>query len=139
MKSKKAKAFFLFVEAWFLLSLSKIIILFFPFKFIASKIGLPQSETSFENPLSTIVSGIHVAIMRGAKYSFFRSKCYDQALATTIMLKRRKLSSTLYFGLHKSDTQLSAHAWVRCGQFIVSGKLGYENFTPVAWFGSHSS
>jgi hypothetical protein len=139
MKLKKTKVFCLFVEAWFLLSLSKLIILFFPFKFIASKIGSPQSETSFENQVSGIVSDIHIAVMRGAKYTFFSSKCYDQALATTFMLKKRKIASTLYFGLHKVDAQLSAHAWVRCGQFIVSGKHGHENFTPVAWFGAHSN
>ena len=138
MRVTTIKEYLLFVESWVLLSLSKLMILFFPFKFIASKIGYPQSETDHENQIGSNVSDIQIAVTRGAKYIFFRSKCYDQALATTFMLKRRGISSTIYFGVNKDGAQLSAHAWVRCGQLIVSGRRGHEKFTPVAWFGSHS-
>ena len=138
MRVKTIKEYLLFVESWFLLSLSRLMILFFHFKFIASKIGDPQTETSSEIDVDSIVADIQIAVARGVKYSFFNSKCYDQALATTFMLKRRGISSTIYFGLNKDGSQLSAHAWVRCGQLIVSGSRGYEKFTPVAWFGSHS-
>lgn len=138
MRLKSSKEYLLFVEAWVLLSLSKMMILFFHFKFIASKIGDPQSETSSEIDLDSIVADIQISVARGVKYSFFKSKCYDQALATTFMLKRRGISSTIYFGLNKDEGHLSAHAWVRCGRLIVSGRGGYEKFTPVAWFGSYS-
>jgi len=77
-------------------------ILFFHFKFIASKIGDPQTETSSEIDVDSIVADIQIAVARGVKYSFFNSKCYDQALATTFMLKRRGISSTIYFGLNKA-------------------------------------
>ena len=139
MISKIIKEYFLFVEAWTFLSFSKLIILFFPFKVIASKIGIPQLETSSEIHVDNSVEDIQIAVRRGVKYVFFASKCYDQALAITFMLKRRKISSTIYFGLNKIEDQLYAHAWVRCGQLIVSGKGGYENFTPVAWFGTNTN
>jgi hypothetical protein len=136
MKLHSTKEYFLFIEASVLLGISKLMILFFPFKSIASKIGLPQTETSYSNPIESKVLAIQIAVIRGAKYICFSSKCYDQALATTFMLKRRGISSTIYFGLNKVDGQLAAHAWVRCGQLIVSGMGGHEKFTPVAWFGT---
>jgi hypothetical protein len=137
----KRKTFFdyiLFLEAWMYLSFSKLLILLFPFKKIAAMIGRPQIETPKENMDDTIIEEIEISVIRAIKYALFTSKCYDQALATTFMFKRRRISSTIYFGLHKGAEQLLAHAWVRCGDKIVSGKLGYERFTPVAWFASHN-
>lgn len=127
-----------FIEAWLFISLAKLMILFIPFKKIAARIGVPKFESNFENQSNETVDEIRIAMIRGVKYVFFSSKCYDQALASTFMLKRRHISSTIYFGLNKIDGQLSAHAWVRCGQVIVSGKKGYENYTPVAWFGTQA-
>ncbi len=135
MNRKTLLDYLLFLEAWLYLCLAKPLIVFFPFKRIASFIGKSQVESSEEINADKIINDIEIAIIRGVKFAFFSSKCYDQALATTFMLKRRKFSSTIYFGLYKESDQLTAHAWVRCGNKIVSGKLGYERFTPVAWFG----
>ncbi len=135
MKTKSISDYTLFVEAWIYLSLSKLLIVFIPFKKIASLLGDPQVEIVKEVIDFTNLNNIEISIIRAVKYVLFASKCYDQALATTFMLKKRKLSSTIYFGLHKEAGQLLAHAWVRCGDKIVSGKLGHERFTPVAWFG----
>lgn len=99
-------------------------------------IGESQAETPKDSIDSTIIQCIEISIIRAVKYVLFTSKCYDQALATTLMLKSRNIPSTIYFGLHKEDGELLAHAWVRCGDKIVSGKLVHEKFTPVAWFGS---
>jgi hypothetical protein len=138
VKRKTFLDYTLFLEAWMYLSFSKLLILLFPFKKIAAMIGLPQIESPKENMDDTIINDIAISVIRAIKYALFTSKCYDQALATTFMLKRRRISSTIYFGLHKEAEQLLAHAWVRCGDKIVSGKLGYERFTPVAWFASHN-
>jgi hypothetical protein len=138
MKIKSIRDYWLFFEACFFLNLSKLMILFFSFKKIAARIGIPQYETNFECQNNEAVDEIQIAVVRAVKYVFFSSKCYDQALASTFMLKRRDIASTIYFGLDKMDDQLSAHAWVRCGRVIVSGKVGFEKYTPVAWFGTQS-
>jgi len=137
----KRKTFFdytLFLEAWIYLIFAKLSILFFSFKKIAAMIGISQVESPKELLEDKLIQDIEVSMIRAVKYSFFKSKCYDQALATTFMLKRRRISSTIYFGLHKETDQLLAHAWVRCGKKIISGKAGFDRFTPVAWFGSHN-
>jgi len=45
------------------------------------------------------------------------------------------ISSTLYIGVGKDEERkLTAHAWLRCGPFIVTGKEEMKRFTPVAFF-----
>jgi hypothetical protein len=138
VKRKTFNDYSLFLEAWVYLYLAKLLIIFFPFKKIAALIGKSQTESPNEMIGNSQVYNIEIAVIRAVKFVFFSSKCYDQALATTFMLKRRKISSTIYFGIQKENEQLIAHAWVRCGEKIVSGRLGFERFTPIAWFGSHN-
>ena len=136
MKNRKLDDYLFFYEAWIFLHISKAIILFFPFKKIAAKIGVSQVETTKDSLTDNQLLLVIISLQRAVKYAIHRSKCYDQALAAKFMLNRRQLPSTLYFGLSKEDNQLSAHAWVRCGDRIVIGKRGFEKYTPVAWFGT---
>ena len=138
MKRNNLYDYVLFTEAWLFLNFAKLLIIVFPFKRISALIGNPQVESPRKIVEEKVIMEIEVSILRGIKYVFFTSKCYDQALATTFMLKRRKIASTIYFGLHKEDEQLTAHAWVRCGEKIISGRTGHERFTPVAWFGTNN-
>jgi len=128
-----------FMEAWILLHISKLFIHFMPFKKIAGKIGKLQVESSKFPINSAKINDVEHAVRRASRFCLHESKCYDQALTGKFMLKRRNLSATIYFGLAK-DTQngLSAHAWVRCGSRIVTGKKGMENFTVIAAFGDPS-
>jgi len=57
-------------------------------------------------------------------------------LTAKALLGQSGLPATIYFGLAKdSDSQLLAHAWVRCGERIISGKPDMERYTVVACFG----
>jgi hypothetical protein len=136
MRNRKIDDYLVFIEAWILLHVSKAIILFFPFKKIAAKLGVSQVETPKDPIAGYQLSLVEISLKRAVKYTVYNSKCYDQALAAKFMLNRRQLPSTLYFGLNKENNQLSAHAWVRCGDSIVIGKHGVEKYTPVAWFGT---
>lgn len=73
--------------------------------------------------------------MRASRFTIYKSKCYDQALAGKMMLKRRGVSSTLYFGLSKVDTELTAHAWLRTGDRVITGRSEMKNYTSIAWYG----
>ena len=51
------------------------------------------------------------------------------------MLRRRQIQSTLYLGLAKDASQsLQAHAWLRCGEDIITGKAGHERFSVISSF-----
>jgi hypothetical protein len=78
---------------------------------------------------------IEVAIIRASKFTLFKSKCYDQALTGKYMLKKKSIPSTLYFGLAKEKSIMIAHAWVRAGKRIITGREGVERFSIVAYFG----
>jgi hypothetical protein len=53
------------------------------------------------------------------------------------MLKRRRIAATLYLGVAKKKDQpeqLAAHAWLRCGDAILTGAAGHRQFAVVAVF-----
>ena len=136
MNNRALIDYILFVEAWFLLHFAKIVILMMPFKKIASRIGKLHVESTLD--LQTIEEPIKIehAVRRAARYTLHKSKCYDQALTAKALLGKIGLPATIYFGLSKEgDNKLSAHAWVRCGNKIVTGKAGMERFTVIACFG----
>ena len=136
MKLRPIIEYILFLEAWLLLHASRVLILFFPFKKIAASLGVLNQESINEIIDLLIANNIKKAIQRASRVTLHSSKCYDQALAGKIMLKRRKLPSTIYFGLSKNDqSNLIAHAWLRFGDQILTGERGHENFTIVAYYG----
>jgi hypothetical protein len=51
------------------------------------------------------------------------------------MLRRRRVAGTLYLGVQKDGDLFTAHAWLRNGDLIVTGRNGYENYTPIARYG----
>jgi hypothetical protein len=136
MRIRSIKEYSFFLEAWILLHASRLIILFFPFKKIASFVGVLNKESNKEITEQIIASDIKNAIRRATRYTLHSSKCYDQALAGKFMLKWRRLPSTIYFGLSKKDqNNLIAHAWLRFGSNIITGEKGVEDFTIVAFYG----
>jgi len=95
-----------------------------------------HAETSLEPVLSNGMRNVEQAIRRASRFTLHESKCYDQALTGKLMLKRRGLPSTLYFGLAKDTSNLlKAHAWVRCGNRIITGRAVAEGYTVIVCFG----
>jgi hypothetical protein len=135
MRKYPIKEILFFFEAWSLLHISKLLILFVPFRSIASRLGKSQHETPKIEYHKDYWYDVEVAILRASRFTFHKSKCYDQAITCKWMLKRRGVMSTLYFGLLKKESELSAHAWIRVGIRVVTGRGGMEGYTPVAWFG----
>ena len=136
MNNRALIDYLLFVEAWCLLHLAKLVILFMPFKKIASWMGSLGVESAYDLHSTDFSTKIEHAVRRASRYTLHKSKCYDQALTAKALLGQSILPATIYFGLAKeSENQLMAHAWVRCGNKIISGKVGMECFTVVAYFG----
>ena len=63
-------------------------------------------------------------------------QCLVQAVAGKAMLRRRSMPTTLYLGVAKDENaRLCAHAWLRCGDVIVTGREGADRFSVVSTFG----
>jgi hypothetical protein len=63
------------------------------------------------------------------------SKCLDQAIAAKVMLSRRGISATVYFGVRNDEQgELAAHAWLRSGAVYVTGGLNRRRYTVINTF-----
>lgn len=124
------------VEAGCLLALARMMILVVPFRRIAPLLGQTMAESSHAAPRQrTLAKKISWAVQTTGRHTPWESKCLAQAMAAKMMLRRRRIPSTLYLGLAK-DAQgaLTAHAWLRCGELILTGGQNHEEFTTIACF-----
>ncbi len=131
---KKALAF----EILFFLIIAKLMVKCLPFRWYAKRLGKRYSETLSVRLLShrPLLVYLRVIIPKIGDLVPWRSVCLDQALAGYIMLKRRGLPTTFYFGIHKkADDSFGAHAWLRCGRGIITGENG-NGMTLVACYAS---
>lgn len=128
----------LFLEALYYLAASRLLLIFKPFKKIAPDLGnnidnkgCKLSEMDMEG-----IKNISKMIQIASKNVPWNSKCLVQAITAKAMLSRRNIPCTIYFGLAEdSENKLIAHAWVKCGEIIVTGKLGMNRFKIINTFG----
>ena len=127
-----------FAEAWMRLALARLILVFIPFKKMMPLLGKLAGENtghSLDNAGGDIEKKISIAIRRGSRYSPWRTKCFEQALAAKMMLKRRGIVSIIYFGVCKNpDSKLLAHAWLKTGAGIVTGGKNLSMYTVLSSF-----
>ena len=78
------------------------------------------------------------AIMRASAYTPWESACLAQSLTAQRMLQKRGIPGVFYLGAMKdeeSEEKLKAHAWSQCGETIITGGGGHEEFTVLSVFG----
>ena len=127
----------LIIEAFLLTGIFRIVVLIIPFKKYKKYIGIYNEETPLEinKKEYRIIKRIAWAVNSVSKITPWESKCLVQALTAQRMLKRRKVISTIYFGLNKgTENNMQAHAWLRCGQIYVTGGHNKNGFKEVARF-----
>jgi hypothetical protein len=98
-----------------------------------------MEETGLETNPSDIgyARMIGQAVCAAANYTLWKSVCLSQAVAAQWMLKRRNIAGTLYLGVAKDEAnplEFTAHAWLRCGNLILTGRDGHRRFTVVSKF-----
>ena len=127
-----------FLEAFLWLGLARGSVLLLPFRSIAPYLGRLNQETpeAYIQSEQVVVGHIVWAIARSSRYTPWRSNCLARAIAAKIMLRRRKIASTLYLGLKKNADRLEAHAWLRVGQQIVTGGAIQSQFKVISFFGA---
>ncbi len=64
-----------------------------------------------------------------------RNRCLVDSIVAKLMLRRRGINTQLFLGLAKDpDRNLLAHAWLSCGDFIVTGQENHKRFTVMTSF-----
>jgi hypothetical protein len=129
----------LLVEAFLLLGIARLTVLALPFKWLAVSLGRHQRKADAQICASdlNIARKVGRAVCSAANYTPWESVCLPQAVAATWMLKRRNIAGTLYLGVAKDEAiaeKLAAHAWLRCGNIILTGAASQRQFTVVATF-----
>jgi hypothetical protein len=127
------------VEALLLLGVFRAAILLLPFRRITAMMGLVQGEPGrFSGGASVAsVEQFSWAIQAASKRTPWESACLVQALAGQVMLSRRRMSATLYLGVAKDASgseAMVAHAWLQCGDRIVTGGSGMERYAAISSF-----
>ena len=125
------------LEAFILSGIFRLIVSFVPFKKYKKFIGKYNevSSNEIESDSIYLIDKISWAVNTIEKYTPWKSTCLVKAIVAQRLLKKRSIDSTLYLGLKKEKHgTMQAHAWVRCGELIITGGENKEQFTEVAKF-----
>lgn len=126
------------IEAFIMMGIARFLILFVPFRHVAGWLGQVKQETP-HTPLpahENQIAHIGWSVRKMHRYTPWQSLCLVQALAGTMMLKRRGIASTLYLGVKMKDGGLDAHAWLRSGQYYLTGFENMREYRVISTFAS---
>ncbi len=129
----------LLAEALVTLAIMRTAQLWAPFQRTVRFLGLAPGESpgAIDPAGSVLAASVGWAVRAAAARTPWQSACLVQALAALWLLERKGIPATLYLGVAKDPGAhggFAAHAWLRCGETIITGAPGREQFTPVAAF-----
>lgn len=129
----------LLLEAFLLLGIARLGVLVLPFRWLAKSLGshMREDQTPVAFADSQTARMIGGAVRSAAGWTPWGSVCLPQAVAAKWMLKRRRIPATVYLGVMKDETRpekLTAHAWIKCGQMILTGAKGHAQYKVVSTF-----
>jgi hypothetical protein len=127
----------LLTQALYLTGVVRLAVLLLPFRWLAPHLGQYMMESPAEEDAVTLEAArnVGVAVETVSRRTPWESKCLVQAIVGKFLLRQRGIGSTLYLGVDRDDDKgLAAHAWLRCGDVILTGSQGREHFTVVGKF-----
>lgn len=130
----------LFIEAFYLTGLVRLAILLLPFRWLSRFLGVHMRESPMNEDAKKIALAKWIGRMIEAvsRYTPWESKCLVQAIVGKIMLRRRGINNTLYLGVGRGEGHgLVAHAWLRCGETIITGGQNLERYAVVSKFANN--
>ena len=126
------------IEAALALALARVALGVLPFRVVMWGLGLRMDADTMGSEVQAAgeARAVGQAVARAARKVPFRAVCLQQALAASMMLRRRNLAVRVYFGMARTaEGATLAHAWCLCGETAVTGMGEAGNFTPVMVYG----
>ncbi len=123
---------FLLLEAAARLFVARLTIALLPFRTIARRLGTQGGESPRDEPHGT-ARRIRWAVAAISRRAPWRCECLEQAVAAKMMLRARRIPSTLYLGVEPGDAA-KAHAWLRSGSLFVTGGDASGRFAVLSTF-----
>ena len=114
-----------------------------PLKRLASSLEhhvLPLELSPIEGRKLEAAARIGQLVACAARYTPWQSRCLVQVLVTQRLLSARNIPGQFHLGVRKGvgsedgSSDLTGHAWLVCGDVIVNGESGHEDFTVVSTF-----
>jgi len=84
-----------------------------------------------------IIQTIRKVVKATSKNTPWESKCMVQAMSCKWLLKQQGINSTIYFGVKPDEEnkgKLKAHAWLKIGDYIATGREGHKEFKVVNFY-----
>ncbi|MEG2740451.1 lasso peptide biosynthesis B2 protein [Clostridium sp.] len=130
----------LFARAFILTGINRYSILNTEFKNITNKIGTSKEESShkLDKKKYKIAREVSDVVRVVSSHTPWESLCLVQAMTAQKLLKKEGISSTLYLGVKRDGNEMLAHAWLRCGEYYVTGGTG-EGYANVAKFSNENN
>lgn len=131
------------IQAWIMLAWFRVAIVYVPLKRLAGSLEhhVPPLELNpVESRKLEAATRIGKLVACAARCTPWESRCLVQVLVTQRLLSGRNIPGQFHLGVNKSgenypgSTDLTAHAWLQCGDVIVNGGSGHEAFTVVSTF-----
>ena len=142
--ARKAKTFifmnnkekFDIIQTFFYTGVYRAFILFVPFNKLRKSMGKHKQESpdKIDNDTYRTARTIASRVMFVSAKTPWESKCLVQALTAQKLLKNQGISTTIYLGVRKEGNEMKAHAWLRCGDYYVTGGTIRDQYTVVAKF-----
>ncbi len=120
----------LLIEAILFLGLARVLLLALPFNKIIRLLTTRKTASPKPGNLRRVFR-IGTLIRVLSPHMPWRCKCIEQAIAGNLMLRIRNIHSNLHLGLDKKDTGLDAHAWLSCGESIITGHHESGKYTEI--------
>ena len=126
----------LFVRAAFWLLVARVRLAVVPFRKLTERLsGEQQVEAQMPDP--DLLQRIGRAVATAANHVPWRSDCFPQTIAGRSLLKRYGIASTIHFGVERiGEKDLAGHAWLSCGETVVTGNTDLDRYTEIHRFSS---
>lgn len=121
---------------WLLMSF--ILVRIVPLKWFGSLLGEFKKEIQTELEATDLIKIALVkrSIRRIKRFLPWKIKCFEEAITAKKVLERYEIKSTLYLGVDKNESkQLIAHAWLRNGDYNITGGNISTKFKVVGFYG----
>jgi hypothetical protein len=104
-----------------------------PYRWVVALLSLRDRDVGSLDPgeAQGVIESVTRAIAAASRHTPWRSNCLARAIAAKVMLRRRRVASTLYLGVRVEDGALTAHAWLGCDRSVPIGTDGLSNYTVV--------
>ena len=130
----------LFLEAYYTLAITRISIMWVPFKKLTRNFSHQKTPSSLPllYPVDKVLAlDIKKAIKQATSYTPWESSCLIQSLTAHKMLKKRGISGVIYIGVKRDKNEqkkIQAHAWVQTGEYVITGEKESKSFAIVSVF-----